>query len=485
MNIRESQISYLKQFYTDEELDTLGCSDDATLQELWDYSQPVDMDIDALGFVNEGGVTLVDSPDGWVPIEQFRNKGTKQCYQVVLANGTSITASHDHLFQRPNDDWAFTSDLKVGESLLAKYGPSTIIMVKDVGYHQVYDLSIDHKNHRYYTNDVSSHNSGKSLFLQNLALNWSFMGMDVVYFSLELSEALVSSRLDCMVSNMGTKELFKRVADASMAIKMTQKTSKAGKITVKKMPEAGTTTNLLRSYLKEYEIQMGKKPDAVIVDYLDIMYPNNSKIDPTNAFAKDKYVSEELRCMYSELDLLGASASQLNRSAVEAGNSGGNFDHSHIAGGISKINTADNVFAIYTNAAMKERGEYQLYMLKTRSSAAVGQNITLAYNNVTMLISDMDDEANSHVPMTQAQLQQSLKASLNQAKQVPNLGTVAKATTNATINVHPALPTPSSTPPWEDEPDTAVAAPPPPPPPAAPNEARNRLMGLLSKVQKK
>lgn len=322
--------------------------------------------------------------------------------------------------------------------------------------------------------------SGKSLFLQNLALNWSFMGLDVVYFSMELSEPLVSSRLDCMVSDMGTKDLFKRITDASMKIKMTQRHRKAGRITVKKMPEAGTTTNVLRAYLKEYEIQMGKKPDAIIVDYLDIMYPNNAKIDPTNAFAKDKYVSEELRGLYGEMDVIGASASQLNRGSIEAN---GTFDHSHIAGGISKINTADNVFAIYTNAAMKERGEYQLNLLKTRSSSSVGQNISLSYNNVTMVIGDMDEDEEIVAPMTQTQLQQTLKASLVPKKM--SLGTIASATTTTikkkeNINEDGEYVdelVSQEVPPWEDTP--------PPKQPEAPSDTRTKMMNMLNRVQKR
>jgi hypothetical protein len=67
------------------------------------------------------------------------------------------------------------------------------------------------------------------------------------------------------------------------------------------------------------------------------------------------------------------------------------FDHSHVAGGISKINTADNVLAIFTTTAMKERGEYQIQFLKTRSSSGVGQKVSLQYDINTMRITDMPE----------------------------------------------------------------------------------------------
>jgi len=64
------------------------------------------------------------------------------------------------------------------------------------------------------------------------------------------------------------------------------------------------------------------------------------------------------------------------------------FDHSHISGGISKINTADNVFGIFTSRAMRERGKYQIQCMKSRSSTGVGLKIDLDYNIETMRITD-------------------------------------------------------------------------------------------------
>jgi hypothetical protein len=87
--------------------------------------------------------------------------------------------------------------------------------------------------------------------------------------------------------------------------------------------------------------------------------------------------------------VLFVTASQLNRSAVEEIE----FDHSHISGGISKINTADNVFGIFTSRAMRERGKYQIQCMKSRSSTGVGMKIDLDYNIETMRITDPGEDA--------------------------------------------------------------------------------------------
>ena len=232
--------------------------------------------------------------------------------------------------------------------------------------------------------------AGKSLFLANLGVNWALQGLNVVYLTLELSEALVSMRVDSMITGISTKEIFKDLDDVEMKVKMIGK--KAGMLQIKYMP-SGKTVNDIRAYLKEYEIKCGKKVDVLLVDYLDLLMPIGKKISAENLFVKDKYVSEELRNLSMEKKVLCVTAAQLNRGAVEEVE----FDHSHISGGLSKIQTADNVFGIFTSRAMRERGRYQIQLMKTRSSSGVGQKVDLEFNLESLKISDLpEDEQESH-----------------------------------------------------------------------------------------
>jgi len=126
----------------------------------------------------------------------------------------------------------------------------------------------------------------------------------------------------------------------------------------------------------------------LLVDYMDLIMPLSKKISAENLFVKDKYVSEELRNLAVEKNCVFVTAAQLNRGAVEEVE----FDHSHISGGLSKIQTADNVFGIFTSRAMRERGRYQIQLMKTRSSSGVGQKIDLDFNVDTLRITDCLDE---------------------------------------------------------------------------------------------
>jgi KaiC/GvpD/RAD55 family RecA-like ATPase len=231
--------------------------------------------------------------------------------------------------------------------------------------------------------------SGKSLVMMNIALSWLQAGLSGVYISLELSEELVALRTDAMLTSTGTKEIRKDIETTELKVKMVGK--KSGKYRIKALP-AQSNVNDIRSFIKEYQIQTGNKVDFIMCDYLDLVMPVSVKVNPNDQFIKDKYVAEELRNLSQELGVLFVTASQLNRSAVEEIE----FDHSHIAGGISKINTADNVFGIFTSRAMKERGKYQIQCMKSRSSTGVGQKIDLEYNIETMRITDPGEDTSSN-----------------------------------------------------------------------------------------
>jgi archaellum biogenesis ATPase FlaH len=244
--------------------------------------------------------------------------------------------------------------------------------------------------------------SGKSLVMMNIALNWVQQGLHGVYITLELSEELTGLRTAAMLTDMSTKDIRREKEQAALKIKMVGR--KAGSYQVKALP-AQSNINDIRAFLKEYQIKTGHRVDFMMVDYLDLLMPVSAKVSPNDLFVKDKYVSEELRNLAKELGILLVTASQLNRSAVEEVE----FDHSHISGGISKINTADNVFGIFTSRAMRERGKYQIQCMKSRSSTGVGQKIDLEYNMETMRITDAGgDEGGYNKP--QSSIMESIKA---------------------------------------------------------------------------
>ena len=227
--------------------------------------------------------------------------------------------------------------------------------------------------------------AGKSLFLQNLAVNWATAGLNCVYITFELSEALCAMRLDSMMANIPTRQVMKDIENVEMKVKMMAK--KSGGIQIKYLP-SGSNVNDIKAYIKELQIKQKKKIDCILIDYLDLMMPKSKRVSPADLFIKDKYVSEELRNFATESQMIMATASQLNRASVEEIE----FDHSHISGGLSKVQTADNVIGIFTSRAMKERGRYQIQFMKTRSSSGVGQKVDLEFDVDTLRIRDLAED---------------------------------------------------------------------------------------------
>jgi hypothetical protein len=118
--------------------------------------------------------------------------------------------------------------------------------------------------------------------------------------------------------------------------------------------------------------------------------------------------------MATQGQYLFCTASQLNRGAVESVD----FDHSHISGGLSKIQTADNVIGIFNSPTMRERQRVQIQFMKTRSSSAVGTKLELDFNTTSLRITDIDEDADA--PPTSAEVMyENLKRKAQQESSAP------------------------------------------------------------------
>lgn len=226
---------------------------------------------------------------------------------------------------------------------------------------------------------------GKSLMMANLAVNLMHQKYDVVYITLELSEEVVSKRFDSMITGISQGDILKNIKATSYALSNVKE--KMGSLVVKRMPESTTNCNHIRAFLSDYEIIYGKMPDALVVDYLDLL-ATNQKVSVENLFIKDKYTTEELRSIMNEYNIAGVSASQLGRASVNA--SLEDHNQGHIQGGMSKVNTCDNLIAIIQSEAMKMANEFIFKLLKTRSSAGVGYHLPLKFDPVSLRVLNGD-----------------------------------------------------------------------------------------------
>lgn len=216
---------------------------------------------------------------------------------------------------------------------------------------------------------------GKSITLANLAYSFSTQGLNVLYISLELSQDVVASRFDTIITGFGRRNWKEHISEITDRVVKEGETN--GILDVVHM-STGTTAHQIRAFLKEYQLHYGFIPDMLIVDYLDEMEPNE-KVSADNVWEKDKRCTSQLRQVGVDYNMYLATASQLNRSAVKA--SADEHDHSQIAGGISKINISDIYMSIIMTDEMREIGEIVFILLKTRNSDGVGSQIHLKWDS--------------------------------------------------------------------------------------------------------
>lgn len=413
-NVKD-EIDYLTRFYTCSQIDYYAQGDDTKVRALYELAQPKKVTIGSLKNKVLNTQFLVSSPDGWVPVLDCIEKIKNILFRFTFKSGRKIVASHDHLYQTDREEWRYARECIVGDKFLSADGADEVLSIEPINKTtKVYDLSVNHDNHRYYTNGISSHNSGKSVVLQNLACNWISKGMNGIYITLELSQELVAMRIDSMITGISSKEIFRKLDDVELKVAIAGK--KSGRLKIKFLP-SGSTVNDIRAYVKELMIQENYKPDFICVDYLDLINPN-SKIDLGDFFVKDKLVSEGLRNFGIELKAVIASASQLNRSSFDEID----FNLGNVAGGISKANSCDNMFGIYTSRIMKERGLIQLQMLKTRNSSGVGNKVDLDFNVDSLRITDATGGQPSESAMTGTNILAQIKNAPKSTPQVTSMG---------------------------------------------------------------
>lgn len=242
---------------------------------------------------------------------------------------------------------------------------------------------------------VSPSGGGKSLMLANLAVYWSKMGYNVVYLTLELDKELVAKRMNSMFLNMPYREISKNIEKVAYSIESFAKNNKPGVVQVADL-KMGSNANDINAYLQAYEIATGIIPEIIIVDYASILTPCDKRIDKNNINLKDKAIAEELREIARERTHNGKrtmvmSANQITKDAL----SEMEFTLSNIAGGTTLVQTCDNLFSVRTNPAMKQAGEYEIKIMKSRNSGATDKKFKVKYNVDSLLISNLEETTES------------------------------------------------------------------------------------------
>jgi hypothetical protein len=158
--------------------------------------------------------------------------------------------------------------------------------------------------------------------------------------------------------------------------------SKSGNLILKKMASDGTTIPQIRQYLRKLTSN-GMKPDVVFVDYIDCIAPTKQFKDE---WSGEGNVMRQFETMISELDIVGWTAIQGNRSSI-----GANVVQADMIGGsIKKGQIGHFIVSIAKTLEQKEEGRATMAILKSRfgKDGVIFEDIL--FDNGTLVIDTND-----------------------------------------------------------------------------------------------
>jgi len=129
---------------------------------------------DFFDLCEQGGTYQIDTPYGWKDIPCLLKKRDKESYNLIFENGIKLGCSADHYVLTVKNDqynWVKAEDLDVnGDDLICFRNDYSRLVAKEyIGARDTFDLEVDDESHSYYSNNVISHNTGKSATCDALA----------------------------------------------------------------------------------------------------------------------------------------------------------------------------------------------------------------------------------------------------------------------------------------------------------------------------
>lgn len=196
---------------------------------------------------------------------------------------------------------------------------------------------------------------GKSMALVNIAAYAAKKGLNVIYYTLELSETYVGARFDSHYTGIPSQDLKFHQDEVVEALKDVK-----GQLIIKYYPTKTATVNTIAAHIDKC-IAQGVKPDVVLVDYADLLRDTGVKGSVRNDIMLGN-IYEELRGLAGTYQVPLYTASQANRSALEEDI----IEADKIAESYAKVMVADFVVSLSRKTADKISGTGRWHVIKNR-----------------------------------------------------------------------------------------------------------------------
>ena len=202
---------------------------------------------------------------------------------------------------------------------------------------------------------VAPTGAGKSMVLVHLGAQALIAGKNVLHYTLELADTVVANRYDSAITGVELKNLtiFKeKIYDEIREIE--------GKLIVKEYPTRSASIQTIKNHVEKLK-RRDFRPDVIIVDYGDLIRPENSRKDEKRHQLETIY--EELRGIAQICECPLWTASQTNRSGLNAEV----ITMESISEAFNKCFVADFIFTVSRTVEDKNTNQGRIFVAKNRN----------------------------------------------------------------------------------------------------------------------
>ena len=219
--------------------------------------------------------------------------------------------------------------------------------------------------------------AGKSMVLCHLGAAAVKAGKNVVHYTLELSDKIVANRYDSCITQVPLNDLYSRKEDIMDLV-----VDVPGQLIVKEYPTKSATIMTLRNHLEKL-LARDMKPEMVIVDYADLLKPlGDSRMEKRHQL---ETIYEDLRAIAQEFDLPLWTASQTNRTALNAEV----ITIESISEALNKCFVADFIASVSRTMQDRENNTGRIIVNKNRNGAdGVLYDLFMDTSNVQIKVLD-------------------------------------------------------------------------------------------------
>lgn len=224
-------------------------------------------------------------------------------------------------------------------------------------------------------------NVGKSIFLGNVATNIAMTGRKVLLITLEMSEIMYSKRLASSITKIPMSDLKTQQQTLKQLLKETKDQNQKSSILIKEFPPSTVNPGQIGAFVKKL-IQTGYKPDAIVLDYLNLLNSPHG----VNSYERVMFVAQKVRALSYEFNCPIISATQVNRTGYGVDSPG----LETISESTGLAATADTICTIWQKDEDKELGVVNLGVVKNRFGPNFGSTVLrIDYNTLSLKEDEM------------------------------------------------------------------------------------------------